>query len=104
MKWKMRGLHRVPGDLMVEKPPVRESGSEVSISGSIIIKTEKSAASVLGFRRLPRRDGEKMKERLQKLIESSRCAHVIMPYDETETTDWRLEKKPVLESRMLDEC
>ena len=27
-----------------------------------------------------------------------------MPYDETETTDWRLEKKPVLETRMLDEC
>ena len=67
-------------------------------------KTEKTAASVFGLRRLPRRDGEKMKERLQKLIESSRCAHVIMPYDETETTDWRLEKKPVLESRMLDEC
>ena len=45
-----------------------------------------------------------MNEKLQKLIESSRRAHVIMPYDETETTDWRLEKKPVLESRMLDEC
>ncbi len=27
-----------------------------------------------------------------------------MPYDEKETTDWRLEKKPVLETRMLDEC
>ena len=54
--------------------------------------------------RLPRRMGEFMKERLQKLIESSRCAHVIMPYDETETTDWRLEKKPVLETRILDEC
>ena len=27
-----------------------------------------------------------------------------MPWDETETTDWRLEKKPVLESRLLDDC
>ena len=43
-------------------------------------------------------------ERLWKLIESSRRAHEIMAYDEKETTDWRLEKKPVLESRMLDEC
>ena len=45
-----------------------------------------------------------MEERLQKLIESSRRAHVIMPYDETETTDYRLEKKPVLESVLLDGC
>ena len=45
-----------------------------------------------------------MNERLKKLIESSRHAHVIMPYDETETTDWRLEKKKPVESRMLDEC
>ena len=45
-----------------------------------------------------------MNERLIHLIETSRCAHTIMPYDETETTDWRLEKKPVLETKMLDEC
>lgn len=43
-------------------------------------------------------------ERVWKLIEDSRRAHVIMPYDETETTDWRLEKKPVLSSRLLDGC
>ena len=45
-----------------------------------------------------------MKERLRELIEASRRAHVILPYDETETTDWRLEKKPVLESFLLDDC
>lgn len=45
-----------------------------------------------------------MYARLWKLIEASRRAHVIMPYDETETTDWRLEKKPVLASRLLDDC
>ena len=43
-------------------------------------------------------------DRIQKLIETSRHAHRIMPWDETETTDWRLEKKPVLESRLLDDC
>lgn len=45
-----------------------------------------------------------MQERIRSLIASSRGAHVIMPYDETETTDWRLERKPVLESRLLDTC
>ena len=45
-----------------------------------------------------------MKEKLRKLVETSRNAHVIMPYDERETTDCRLEKKPVLETFMLDEC
>lgn len=45
-----------------------------------------------------------MKEKLRRLIEASRCAHVIMPYDETETTDWRLEKKPVKETYLLDDC
>ena len=43
-------------------------------------------------------------ERIRQLIASSRGAHVIMPYDETETTDWRLERKPVLESCLLDDC
>ena len=45
-----------------------------------------------------------MNEKLISLIMESRNAHVIMPYDETETTDWRLEKKPAIESVMLDEC
>jgi len=45
-----------------------------------------------------------MTDRLMKLIISSRMAHKIMPYDEAETTDWRLERKPVIESVMLDEC
>ena len=45
-----------------------------------------------------------MNERLRLLIESSKDAHVIMPYDETETTDYRLEKKPALESVTLDDC
>ncbi len=38
------------------------------------------------------------------LVFDSSNAHKIMPYDESETTDWRLEKKPVLESVILDEC
>lgn len=45
-----------------------------------------------------------LQERIEALISSSRMAHVIMPYDETETTDWRLEKKPVIETCILDEC
>ena len=45
-----------------------------------------------------------MNKELIDLITSSRAAHAIMPFDETETTDYRLEKKPVLESMMLDEC
>ncbi|MBQ6646237.1 MAG: glycoside hydrolase family 9 protein [Clostridia bacterium] len=45
-----------------------------------------------------------MNEELLKLIELSKDAHAILPYDETETTDYRLEKKPVLESVVLDEC
>ena len=45
-----------------------------------------------------------LQERIRNLISTSRHAHVIMPYDESETTDWRLEKKQVLETRMLDDC
>ena len=43
-------------------------------------------------------------QRIRSLIDLSRRAHAILPWDETETTDWRLERKPVLETRMLDEC
>ncbi len=45
-----------------------------------------------------------MDARLEKLLDISRDAHVIMPYDESETTDWRLEKKPVHKSVIIDEC
>ena len=56
------------------------------------------------FLRLFHAEVKRMNERLLRLIEQSKDAHVIMPYDETETVDWRLERKPVLESTVLDEC
>ncbi len=44
-----------------------------------------------------------MQNRLQQWIDLSRDAHVIMPIDERETTDYRLRNKPVLETRLLDD-
>ena len=44
-----------------------------------------------------------MQSRLQQWIDLSRDAHVIMPIDERETTDYRLRHKPVLETRLLDD-
>lgn len=44
-----------------------------------------------------------MQNRLQQWIDLSRDAHVIMPIDERETTDYRLRHKPVLETRLLDD-
>ena len=44
-----------------------------------------------------------MQNRLQQWIDLSRDAHVIMPIDERETTDYRLRQKPVLETRLLDD-
>ncbi len=44
-----------------------------------------------------------MQNRLQQWIDLSRDAHVIMPVDERETTDYRLRQKPVLETRLLDD-
>lgn len=41
--------------------------------------------------------------RFLKALEESNGARRIMPVDETETTGYRLEKKPVLESRLLDD-
>ena len=44
-----------------------------------------------------------MEERLLKHIALTDCAHKICPADETETTDYRLRAKPVLESRLIDD-
>ncbi len=44
-----------------------------------------------------------MEERLLKLIELGNMAHRILPIDETETTDYKLGKKEVLERRLIDD-
>lgn len=44
-----------------------------------------------------------MYDRLRQWIDLSRDAHMIMPIDERETTDYRLRQKPVLETRLLDD-
>lgn len=49
-------------------------------------------------------EDEKMPDaRFFKMLDETRDVHKIWPVDETETTTYRLEKKPVLESRLLDD-
>ena len=45
-----------------------------------------------------------MDERLTRLLEQTRDAHRIMEYDERETADDRLRRKPALRSRLVDDC
>ncbi len=44
-----------------------------------------------------------MESRLQQFVDLSKDAHRIMPIDERETTNYRLRRKPVLETRLLDD-
>lgn len=44
-----------------------------------------------------------MNDALIHLLEISKDAHSIMPVDERETTDYRLVRKPVIESRLIDD-
>ena len=44
-----------------------------------------------------------MEKRLLNLIDLGKMAHKMLPIDETETTDYKLHGKKVIESRLIDD-
>lgn len=83
--------------------------AEMASTGACRKRREADAmASGDGFahagNRIKQKEGTRMDERLTRLLEQTRDAHRIMEYDERETADDRLRRKPALRSRLVDDC